>query len=73
MNPIQRARKSMCLTQAALAALLGVASNTVARWERGERRPPLYLIAALRDIRRQSTKKTEALRRDAKLPRKRKS
>lgn len=30
-------RDKLGLTQAALAMLLGVASNTVARWERGER------------------------------------
>ena len=33
-------RKRLGLTQALLAEQLGVASNTVARWERGERSIP---------------------------------
>jgi len=35
---IKQARKKLGLTQAQLATELGVAENTVARWERGERR-----------------------------------
>jgi len=34
---LQRLRKRAGLTQAALAAKLGVAPNSVARWERNER------------------------------------
>ena len=33
---LRRLRRRLRLTQAELAALLGVAKNTVARWERGE-------------------------------------
>ena len=35
---IKQARKKLGLTQAQLATELGVAENTVTRWERGERR-----------------------------------
>lgn len=31
-------RRAMRLTQAALAEAIGVAANTIARWERGEQR-----------------------------------
>jgi predicted ATPase/DNA-binding CsgD family transcriptional regulator len=42
-------RKALCLTQAELGAALGVAANTVARWERGELRigHPVRVRAAL--------------------------
>ncbi len=33
---VRRIRKRLGLTQAGLAARLGVAANSVARWERGE-------------------------------------
>jgi transcriptional regulator with XRE-family HTH domain len=36
-SELQRLRKSAGLTQAELAATLGVAPNSVARWERNER------------------------------------
>jgi len=35
-NNLRRLRNQLGLSQAAFAALIGVASNTVARWERGE-------------------------------------
>ena len=35
-DALKRRRKSLGLTQTALAKHLGVSSNTVARWERGE-------------------------------------
>lgn len=38
------------LTQAQLGARLGVDSNTVARWERGERAIPPYLPLALEGL-----------------------
>lgn len=34
-------------SQAELAALLGIAMNTVSRWERGELRPPPYVRYAI--------------------------
>ncbi len=37
-------RKALGLTQVALARLLGVAGNTVARWERGEVSFPEKLV-----------------------------
>lgn len=40
-------RKQAGLSQTGLASLLGVSSNTVARWERGERQPPPYLELAV--------------------------
>jgi DNA-binding transcriptional regulator YiaG len=35
-SEIRRLRRRLKLSQAGFAALVGVASNTVARWERGE-------------------------------------
>ena len=46
-SPIRTLREQAGLSQARLAALLGVAPNTVARWERGERKPPPYVEAAI--------------------------
>jgi len=44
-------RRARGLTQAALAARLGVHANTVARWERGEHAPSVaHLIAWARQI-----------------------
>src|ERR1051326_7967312 len=42
-------RRSLGLTQERLAQMLGVAANTVARWERGERpiRSPALVLLAL--------------------------
>lgn len=42
------ARKRLSLSQDEFAGLLGVASNTVARWERGDLRPPLVAELAAR-------------------------
>lgn len=44
---LHQLRTKAGLSQARLAALLGVTPNTVARWERGEREPPPYLTAAV--------------------------
>ena len=38
------------MTQEQLAGELGVAANTVARWERGERSIPPHLSLALKSI-----------------------
>jgi len=46
-------RKGVELTQAQLAELLGVAGNTLARWERGEMTPPGRLLRlALKGLKR---------------------
>lgn len=44
----------MNLTQAELAAKLGVSANTVARWERDESAIPPYLILALKALKKQT-------------------
>src|SRR5947209_7656948 len=49
-SELRSRRQKMGLTQAALAARLGVSSNTVARWERDEPRPPNYLRLALEHL-----------------------
>lgn len=43
-------REKHHLSQLSLAKYLGVAANTVARWERGERAIPPYLELALKAI-----------------------
>ena len=48
---IRAIRGALGLTQAELGRILGVAGNTVARWERGEREPPGNLVElALRTV-----------------------
>lgn len=44
---LKKIRGEMNLTQEELARELSVASNTVARWERGERKIPNHLSLAL--------------------------
>lgn len=42
-HPLQRFRESARLSQSALAALIGVSTATVSRWEKGKRIPePAY-------------------------------
>ena len=52
-------RKALNLTQAELGEYLGVAGNTVARWERDELAIPPYLSRALSDLERE-LKKTQS-------------
>ena len=47
---IRVARHALGWSQRRLAEALGVAPNTVARWERGEIQPPPYLRLALGQI-----------------------
>lgn len=52
-------REELGMTQGQLAIALGVASNTVARWERGERSIPPYLPLALQTVEREHGKKKD--------------
>lgn len=51
MNGFAQLRKEFRLTQRELAELLGVARNTVARWEVGLVKPPKIAEVALRALR----------------------
>lgn len=63
---IREWRQERKLSQRRLAQLLGVASDTVARWERGEQAPAPYLCLALETLeRRQPTKAQSASREEA--------
>jgi len=44
-HELREARRAIGLTQEGLAARLGVDSNTVARWERGESKAPGNLLS----------------------------
>ena len=46
-NPIAAYRAANSLTQAQLAAYLGVDPMTISRWERGVHRPPRSVMLAL--------------------------
>ena len=50
-------REKQGLTQEALADVLEVASNTVSRWELGERKIPTYLRLALKQIESEKKRK----------------
>lgn len=47
---VRQLRKGAGLSQSGLAGLLGVSTNTVARWERDERQPPPYLRLAIEHV-----------------------
>ena len=47
---VRKMRKGAGISQRELGALLGVSETTVARWERGERKPPPYLELALERV-----------------------
>jgi repressor LexA len=51
-DELKRRREQLGMTQEQLAQALGVAPNTVARWERGERSIPPHLALALETIER---------------------
>jgi DNA-binding transcriptional regulator YiaG len=51
MNRFSQLRREFDLTQRELAELLGVARNTVARWEIGLVKPPKIAEVALRALR----------------------
>lgn len=48
---IRRFREAMSLTQKELGAAIGVDKLTVSRWERGEIRPRLSAVKAMRKLR----------------------
>ena len=48
---LRQIRRELRLTQKALAEALGVRSNTVARWERGDLEPPLVAELAAEYLR----------------------
>jgi transcriptional regulator with XRE-family HTH domain len=50
---LRKRREALGLTQQRLADRLGVARNTIARWERQERAIPTYLDLALKSIERE--------------------
>lgn len=56
-DELRRRREALGMTQEKLAISLGVAANTVARWERGERTIPAHLPLALQTIEREQGKK----------------
>src|SRR4030095_9031154 len=49
-DELRRKRGSLGLTPQGLADHVGVAANTVARWERGERKMPSLLVLALEQV-----------------------
>jgi len=49
---LARWRRHYCLTQADLAAKLGVTGNTVSNWERGATSIPTHLWLALETVKR---------------------
>ncbi len=49
---LRKIREDLGLTQDKLAKELLVAANTVARWERGERKIPNHLALAIETIKR---------------------
>lgn len=59
-NQLKEFREKHNLTQEGLAEILRVSSNTVARWERNERRIPEFLDLALETVERNLAKKDRA-------------
>jgi DNA-binding transcriptional regulator YiaG len=55
-NGLKQFREKHNLTQEKLAQILKVSTNTVARWERNERRIPEFLNLALKTIERELPK-----------------
>jgi transcriptional regulator with XRE-family HTH domain len=56
-SELKKKRTELTMTQEALANALGVATNTVARWERDEVDIPNYLELALKQLITESKKK----------------
>jgi len=49
-DEIRRLRHRLGVSQAGMAALVGVSPNTVARWEQGNRAPTWRLVPRLREL-----------------------
>ena len=58
-DELRNKREELGMTQEQLAVALGVAPNTVARWERGERNIPPYLSLALQTVERERGKRKD--------------
>lgn len=52
-SELRQFREKLKLTQEQLAKKLNVATNTIARWERGERKIPEFLELALKTVERE--------------------
>ncbi len=61
-DELRERRIALDMTQEQLAAELEAASNTVARWERGERGIPPYLSLALETVERNRGKRKDTPR-----------
>ena len=59
-SDVRKWREARGLSQRRLAALLGVDTVTVYRWEAGDRKPPLLLVRALRDLDRELAERHES-------------
>ncbi len=60
---IRRERESLELTQGELAKLLGVALNTVSRWETGQRTPHPLVLKAIETVFAEVREKAKAKKR----------
>lgn len=60
-DELKQFREKLGLTQTDLAKLLKVATNTVSRWELGERKIPEFLDLALKTIERERKEKIQNL------------
>jgi repressor LexA len=58
---LRKIREELGLTQDELAKALSVAANTVARWERGERKIPNHLPLAMKTVVAEQQAKTVEL------------
>ncbi len=58
-SALKRLRRDLQMTQAGLAAELGVSRETIARWEIGSRRIPELAARLLKRMRQNGTQKTK--------------
>jgi transcriptional regulator with XRE-family HTH domain len=56
-DELKQRRDALVMTQEQLGDALGVAANTIARWEREERAIPSYLSLAMETVERGKLKK----------------
>ena len=55
-SELKKIREGLHFTQEELAKVLMIATNTVARWERDERKIPPFLVYALETIKKNEIK-----------------